>query len=109
MTTSILKNSYLKKLSTWKGFEISEMEDFDMICDSQIDFIEILLLGENEFSINLLENDMSKEDFSSVRDFLSWAFTNVDLKPANKDEFNSYHTFSPVSNAHYSALGGLVA
>lgn len=109
MTTSNIYNIYLRKLSAWKGFEINEKEDFDIICECQVDFIEILLIGENEFSINLLENTMTKEDFSSVGDFLDWALTNIDFKTDIKYEFYPYHRFPSFSISSFSTIGGMVA
>lgn len=101
--------AYMKRLSLWKGIPINEKEDFDMICECEVDFIEILLIGESEFSINLLENIMTKEDFSSIRDFLEWALTNYNCKTDFKYEFNSYHPFSSFSKSSYSTPGGMVA
>lgn len=66
---------YLERLSQWYGNKISIMEDFDLICQCEVDFIEILLLGEQEFGINLLENTQEREDFEKIRDFINWAAT----------------------------------
>ncbi len=109
MATSNFYNSYLKRLSTWKGVQISEKEDFDMICDCQIDFIEILLIGENEFSINLLENTKTKEDFSTVGIFLEWAFSNSDIKTTVKYEINFYHPLAFFSESPHYSIGDMVA
>lgn len=102
-------HTYLNRLSIWKGFEIHEMEDFDMICECHVDFIEILLIGENEFSINLLDNTMTKEDFSSVKDYLEWALSNYNCKTDFKYEINYNHPFTSISESSYSASGGMVA
>lgn len=109
MTTSNFYNIFLKRLSIWKGVQISEHEDFDMICDCQIDYIEILLIGEHEFSINLLENTLTKDDFSTVGNFLKWAFTNFDNKTTIKYEINFYHPLPLFSKSPLFPIGDMVA
>jgi hypothetical protein len=69
-------NRYLEPLATWSGYELNVMEDFNVICQCDLDFLELLLLGEKEFSVNMLDNTRSREDFSTIKDFLIWAVTN---------------------------------
>ena len=52
------------------------MEDFDVICTSEIDFIDLLLLCEKKFSVNMLDNNKSKDDFSTIKEFIDWAASN---------------------------------
>lgn len=66
-------NRYMESLSVWFGEKINIMEDFDVICQCELDFIEILLLGEHEFASNLLENSPEHKDFSKIKDFIEWA------------------------------------
>ena len=80
MIVSYFQEKYLHRLKIWTGFEINQMEDFDSICQSDVEFIEILLIGEEEFCLNMLDNTISREDFSTIKDFLSWALTNPVLQ-----------------------------
>lgn len=73
MIVSNFQGKYLPCLKKWTGFEINQMEDFDSICQNDVEFIEILLIGEEEFCLNMLENTKGREDFSTIKDFLSWA------------------------------------
>ena len=72
----IYTSNYLAHLTKWFGYKISPSEDFDVICQSEWDFLEILLLIEKKFSVNMLDNTKSREDFSTVKEFISWASTN---------------------------------
>lgn len=69
-------NTYLDSLKKWCGYNVDFMEDFDVICKSEIDFIDLLLLYEKKFSVNMLDNDKSKEDFTTIKEFIGWASTN---------------------------------
>ncbi len=73
-------NKYVECLNNWAGYKISLMEDFNAICQCEVDFIEILLVCEQTFSLNLLENNKSRFDFSTVHDFIGWASTNSRVK-----------------------------
>lgn len=76
MIISNFHDQYLQCLKNWAGFELDPMEDFDSICQSDVDFIEILLIGEDKFYLNMLENTKGRKDFSTIKNFLSWAFSN---------------------------------
>ncbi|MGM0391275.1 MAG: hypothetical protein ACQEQB_05985 [Bacteroidota bacterium] len=82
MIVSNFYDKYLHCLINWTGFEVHPMEDFDIICQSDVDFIEILLMGEEEFCLNLLENTKERQDFSTIKDFFGWALTNPVLQTA---------------------------
>lgn len=73
-------SNYLDCLNTWAGFEISLMEDFNEICHCEVDFIEILLVFEQTFSLNLLDNNRSRFDFATVHEFIGWAATSSRVK-----------------------------
>lgn len=109
MTPENFNNAYLRRLSLWRGYHINENEDFDMICECQVDFIEILLIGEQEFSINLLENTRTKDDFITVKDFLKWALTNYDHKTDIRYEFTSLNPSSSFSKYYHSTSWEMVA
>lgn len=70
-------------LSAWFGYELNIMEDFNVICQCDLDFLELLLLSEKVFSVNMLDNTRSKEDFSTIKEFLAWAATNPPVSKYN--------------------------
>ncbi len=80
MIKSSFYDKYLHYLIIWAGFEINLMDDFVIICQSDVDFIEILLMGEKEFCLNLLENTKERQDFLTIKDFFDWAFNNPVLQ-----------------------------
>lgn len=82
MNASNFHDEYLHFLTVWAGYEVGLMEDFNVICPSDVDFIEILLMGEKEFGLNLLENTKGRQDFTTVKDFFGWALTNPVLQIA---------------------------
>lgn len=82
MNTLNFHNEYLHCITNWTGYEVGLTEDFDIICPSDVDFIEILLMGEKEFGINLLENTKGRQDFATVKDFFDWALTSPVLQIA---------------------------
>lgn len=65
--------NYQEAFSTWAGCKAGQYDDFDVFCDSDFDFIEILMLFEKEFSVNLLETSKVRQDFTKVHEFISWA------------------------------------
>ena len=69
-------STYLESLQKWSGYNLDFMEDFDVICKSEIDFIDLLLLYEKKFMVNMLDNDKSKDDFTTIKEFIGWASTN---------------------------------
>lgn len=69
-------NTYLDSLTKWCGYNVDFMDDFDAICKSEIDFIDLLLLYEKKFSVNMLDNDKSMEDFTTIKEFIGWASAN---------------------------------
>lgn len=66
-------NNYLRAIEAWAGFEIHFLEEFEDICTCDLDFVELLLMGENKFSLNLLDIESNRHDFKTVSDFINWA------------------------------------
>ena len=64
---------YQETLSLWAGCKISLDDDFDLFCESDFDFIEILMLFEKQFFLNLLDSTKVRQDFLKVNEFVSWA------------------------------------
>ncbi|MDT0690813.1 hypothetical protein RM549_13530 [Salegentibacter sp. F188] len=75
---------YEKILSHWFGARVTVIDDFETICKSDFDFIEILMILENSFLVNLLETEKVRQDFHTVRDFINWAESRPQLQ---KDRF----------------------
>ena len=73
---AVNSNTFLESLNKWCGYQLNFMEDFDEICTSEIDFIDLLLLYEKKFSVNMLDNDKSREDFNTIKEFIEWAASN---------------------------------
>lgn len=69
-------NKYLAQLKKWSGYQLNPMEDFDVICQSDLDFLELLVIWEKKFSVNMLDHSKSKEDFSTIHEFIGWASAN---------------------------------
>lgn len=63
---------YQEIFSLWAGCKIGLQDDFDLFCESDFDFIEILMLFEQEFSVNLLDSAKFRQDFDKVHEFFSW-------------------------------------
>lgn len=63
---------YQETLSSWAGSKVSLDDDFDIFCQSDFDFIEILMLFEREFLLNLLDSAKTRQDFEKVDEFISW-------------------------------------
>ena len=73
---AVNNNSFLESLNKWTGYNLGFMEDFDVVCKSEIDFIDLLLYYEKKFSVNMLDNNKSKEDFTTIMEFIGWATSN---------------------------------
>ena len=61
--------------SNWAGCSVKPSDDFETFCDCNYDFIELLLVFEREFFLNLLDSQVSRHDFINVRDFLKWTMS----------------------------------
>lgn len=64
---------YQEILSLWAGYKVSLNDDLNLFCQSDFDFIEILMLFEKEFYLNLLDSTKVRQDFGKVEEFISWA------------------------------------
>ena len=82
MKNSNFFNNYLGAIEAWAGFEIHFLEDFEDICTCDLDYVELLLMGEKRFSLNLLDTENSRHDFKTVKDFITWAGENTMLQAA---------------------------
>ena len=71
---------YENILAHWLGSEINSMDDFDIICVCDLDFIEILIILENTFLVDLLETKKVRQDFSKVKDFIDWVKSRPQLQ-----------------------------
>ncbi|UJH91955.1 hypothetical protein LZ575_04785 [Antarcticibacterium sp. 1MA-6-2] len=71
---------YLELLSQWFGDTLDLIDDFDTVCLCELDFIEMMLIGELKFSINLLESPVNRTDFVKIIDFINWAETRINAK-----------------------------
>ena len=67
------KTQYQEILSLWAGHTVKFDDDFNLVCESDFDFIEILMLFEKEFFLNLLDSEEVRHNFGKVDDFISWA------------------------------------
>lgn len=88
---------YQEVLSVWAGCKTGLYDDFDMFCDSDFDFIEILMLFEKEFLVNLLDTEKVRQDFKKVHEFISWAVSQPNLEESYTFSF-SYEPKSLLSS-----------
>lgn len=86
LATKIKKGREL--LSSWAGCNVVPNDDFDTFCDCDYDYIEILMLFEKEFGVNLLDGPELRHDFLKVDDFIQWVIS----KPSS-EEFSSGFRF----------------
>lgn len=84
-------NKHLTCLSAWAGFQVNLNDDFDILVQNEFDFIEILLLFEKHFSLDLLETDKVWQEFSSIQDFVSWAMDHSQQEPIKDKEPENFH------------------
>ena len=75
---------YEKKLSLWSGYPVKIEDDLDSICQCDVDFIEILMLLENAFLINLVESDKPRQDFTTIKEFIDWIESRPKMTPSFK-------------------------
>ncbi len=80
---------YQEIFSLWAGCKIDLQDDFELFCESEFDFIEILMLFEQEFSVNLLDSAKVRKDFDKVHEFLSW----VTVQPEMEQPFSFLFSF----------------
>jgi len=86
MNSIVFTQKQLDCLSAWAGHKIKFNDNFESLVESEVDYIEILLLFEKHFALNLLETDKSREDFSTVEDFITWALKHPALEPLQQAE-----------------------
>ncbi|MDT0690942.1 hypothetical protein RM549_14185 [Salegentibacter sp. F188] len=89
MTNIIFTGNHLDCLSAWAGFEINLKEKFNVLVESDVDFIELLLLFEKYFQLDLLETDKDRQDFSTIEEFVKWALEHPAQEPIHYVERGS--------------------
>lgn len=72
---------HLDCLSAWAGHKINFKDSFEDLIESDVDYIEILLLFEKHFALDLLETDKTRQNFSTVEEFVTWALEHPALEP----------------------------
>lgn len=82
---------YIETLAGWTRSTVRLNDDFDTYCDCDFDFIEILLLFENRFSLSLLESSAKREDFKKIHNFLVW----VMAQPKAAESYRSFEFHQP--------------
>jgi|GEM_PF-2647162 hypothetical protein len=82
---------YQEVFSIWAGSKVKTNEDFESYCDCDFDFIEILLLFESRFSLNLLESTVVRHDFQTVSNFLVW----LTRQPGAAGSYIPFQTHEP--------------
>lgn len=81
MFNTLFTHKHLKCLSAWAGIKVHLNDDFEIFIQSDVDFIELLLLFEKHFALDLLETDKTQEDFSTIKEFVSWALEQTTKEP----------------------------
>ena len=71
---------YQEIISVWAGCEVGLYDDFEIFCQSDFDFLEILMLLEKKFLVNLLDTTKVRQDFGRVYEFISWAISRPKIK-----------------------------
>ena len=79
-------NKYEQTLSAWTGYRVTIMDDFDSLCGCDYDFIELLMVFEKEYRIDLLESEKERQDFKKVKDFVEWAVS----RPLSEEPNNGF-------------------
>ena len=60
-------------MSAWAGYKVNLKDDFDTLVQCEFDFIEILLLFEKHFALDLLDTRKVRQNFSTIKEFVTWA------------------------------------
>ena len=84
-------SQYIGTLAGWTRSTVRLNDDFDTYCDCDLDFIEILLVFENRFSLNLLESSAVREDFKKVHHFIMW----VSAQPKASESYRPFEFHQP--------------
>ena len=97
MNLSSETKHYQETLSFWAGCKISLDDDFDLFCQNDFDFIEILMLFEKEFLLNLLDSAKARCDFEKVEEFISWAVSQPSIEQSFVFSFYNRPKVLPLS------------
>jgi hypothetical protein len=82
---------YQEVFSIWAGSKVKINEDFETYCECDFDFIEILLLFESRFSLNLLDSSVMREDFKNVHSFYIWLIA----QPKAAESYRPFEIYQP--------------
>ena len=91
------KKQYQETFSLWAGCEVDIDDSFDLFCESDFDFIEILMLFEKDFFLNLLDSSKNRQDFGKIHEFLSWAVSQPSIEQSFVFSFHDKLAVLPFS------------
>lgn len=91
MFNKTFTGKHLDCLSAWAGYTINIKDSFELLIESNVDFIELLLLFEKHFALDLLETNKMQQDFSTIEEFVTWALEH----PAQKQKQSSKPEYLP--------------
>lgn len=94
-------DKHLDCLSAWAGYKIIFEESFENFIESDVDFIELLLLFKKYFSLDLLETDKIRQDFSTVEEFVTWALEHPAIEPIEDLEPVNFPFAKHLRQRHY--------
>ncbi len=83
MQTKAFTQKHLDCLSAWAGHKVKIKDNFEALIESDVDYIELLLLFEKHFVLDLLETDKNRQDFSTIEEFVTWALAHPAVKPVH--------------------------
>jgi acyl carrier protein len=70
--------SLCQKQADWDSYDKpSEETEFYRVCHDGLDFVELIMNCEKEFSIKIDETSKEEYSFDTVKDFIDWASLNV--------------------------------
>ncbi|WP_029038469.1 hypothetical protein [Salinimicrobium xinjiangense] len=101
MLKILFTNKHRNCLSAWAGFEVYLNDDFESLIQSEVDFIELLLLFEKHFQLDLLETDKTRQDFSTVEEFVTWALEHPAVEPIPFSEPEDLPFAKHLQQRHY--------
>lgn len=101
MIKTIFTTKHLDCLSAWAGYKIDVKDNFDALIESDVDFIEFLLLFENHFALDLLEADKTRDDFSTIEEFITWALEHPALEPIHSTQPEDLPFAQHLRQRHY--------
>lgn len=101
MHNKTFTKKHLDCLSAWAGHAINVKDSFDFLIESDVDFIELLLLFEKHFALKLLETNKMQQDFSTIEEFITWAFEHPAQEPKYYSEPEDLPFAKHLRQRHY--------